>query len=100
MWEIFEEIGLKIEQGDEKAEMGSTDFGNVSWTVPSLHPTIAVSYAPVHSTQFAEAAGGPAGIKMVKQAGLAMAMLGYRIMTDASLRAGMKSEHKRSRLSK
>ena len=43
LWEIFEKLGVKVEQGDEKAELGSTDLGNLSHRVPALHPTIKIS---------------------------------------------------------
>ena len=42
---------------------GSTDMGNVSQVVPSIHPMIKVSPdgVPIHTPEFAEHTGGPAG---------------------------------------
>ena len=97
-WRIFEELGLKVEQGDEKAEMGSTDLGNLSWNVPALHPTIKISDHLPHSPEFAKAAGGRHGMEMMSKAGLAMAALGYLVMTDPELRQEMRAELERSRL--
>jgi len=100
LWEIFEQLEIKIKQGDEKAEMGSTDLGNLSWKVPALHPSMAITNAPGHTKEFADAARSARGIAMMKQAALAMAMLGYRVMTEEKLRREMQAELKRSRAAK
>ena len=55
---------------------GSTDMGNVSYLVPSIHPMIAV--APVgisiHTPEFADHAAGPRGDAAVLDGAKAMAM--------------------------
>lgn len=51
-------LGYKVEERDEaKYPSGSTDMGNVSHVVPSIHPFIAISpeQLDVHSAKFAEA---------------------------------------------
>lgn len=95
--QIYEELGIKIEQGDERAEMGSTDLGNLSWKVPALHPTIAIASALPHTPEFARASGSEQGLKAMRKAILAMAMIGYRVMTDSELRKKMKAEWRESR---
>jgi amidohydrolase len=56
--------------------VGSTDMGNVSYVVPSIHPMIAV--APkgisIHTPEFALHAAGPAGDAAVLDGAKAMAM--------------------------
>jgi len=54
----------------------STDMGNVSYLVPSIHPMVAVSPPEVslHSAEFAEWAGGPDGDRAVLDGAKAMAM--------------------------
>ena len=56
--------------------VGSTDMGNVSYVVPSIHPMIAV--APkgisIHTPEFALHAAGPAGDAAVIDGAKAMAM--------------------------
>jgi metal-dependent amidase/aminoacylase/carboxypeptidase family protein len=56
--------------------VGSTDMGNVSYMVPSIHPMIAV--APkgisIHTPEFALHAAGPAGDAAVIDGAKAMAM--------------------------
>lgn len=58
------------------AFVGSTDMGNVSHLVASIHPMIAISPADVspHSTQFALCASGPMGDLAVIDGAKAMAM--------------------------
>ena len=55
---------------------GSTDMGNVSQLVPSIHPSVAIARTEisVHSTQFALAAASEAGIKGMLDAAKALAM--------------------------
>jgi amidohydrolase len=56
--------------------VGSTDMGNVSHQVPSIHPMIAVSppNVPIHTPEFAEHARSEAGDKGVLDGAKAMAM--------------------------
>ena len=56
--------------------VGSTDMGNISQIVPSIHPTIAVAPEEVviHSPEFAEVAASEAGIKGMLDAAKALAM--------------------------
>jgi amidohydrolase len=56
--------------------VGSTDMGNVSYLVPSIHPMIKVSPADVaiHTTDFAGWARGPEGDRAVIDGAKAMAM--------------------------
>jgi amidohydrolase len=55
--------------------VGSTDMGNISQIVPSIHPMIAVSPASVaiHTTDFAAFAGGPEGDRAVLDGAKALA---------------------------
>jgi amidohydrolase len=55
--------------------VGSTDMGNVSYVVPSIHPMIKVAPAhiSIHTPEFAGYARGPEGDKAVIDGALAMA---------------------------
>lgn len=55
---------------------GSTDMGNVSHLVPSMHPMIAVSPPAIgiHTPEFAACAGSPDGDRAVLDGAKAMAM--------------------------
>jgi amidohydrolase len=67
---------------------GSTDMGNVSHRVPSIHPMIAVGPPDVviHHPDFAAHAISPMGDKAVLDGAKALAMTAIDIFTDASLR--------------
>ena len=58
------------------AVVGSTDMGNVSYVVPSIHPMIKVAPAhiSIHTPEFAEYAGGPRGDEAVLDGAKALAM--------------------------
>jgi amidohydrolase len=56
--------------------VGSTDMGNVSYTVPSIHPMIAVAprHISIHTPEFATYAGGSEGDAAVLDGAKALAM--------------------------
>jgi metal-dependent amidase/aminoacylase/carboxypeptidase family protein len=56
--------------------VGSTDMGNVSYEVPSIHPMIRVSppHVSIHTPEFATYAAGPEGDAAVLDGARAMAM--------------------------
>jgi metal-dependent amidase/aminoacylase/carboxypeptidase family protein len=61
---------------DSFSVVGSTDMGNVSYCVPSIHPMIAVSppEVSIHTPEFAEYAGGVPGDAAVLDGAKALAM--------------------------
>jgi metal-dependent amidase/aminoacylase/carboxypeptidase family protein len=74
--------------------VGSTDMGNISYLVPSIHPMIKVAPdgVPIHSVDFAEYAGSPAGDQAVVDGAKAMAMTVVDLWTSESLRQQMRDE--------
>jgi metal-dependent amidase/aminoacylase/carboxypeptidase family protein len=68
--------------------MGSTDMGNVSYLVPSIHPMIKVAPdgVPIHSVEFAKWAVSPAGDQAVLDGAKAMAMTVVDLWASPSLR--------------
>lgn len=66
---------------------GSTDMGNISYLVPSIHPMIKVAPdgVPIHSVAFAEYAGGPEGDRAVVDGAKAMAMTVVDLWASAQL---------------
>lgn len=73
---------------------GSTDMGNVSKLVPSIHPMIAVSppHVPLHSVEFARCAAAAEGDRAVVDGAKALAMTALDVLGDASLRAAMQAQ--------
>ena len=61
---------------DGHAVVGSTDMGNVSYLVPSIHPMIRVAPrgVPIHTAEFAVHARSEAGDRAVLDGAKAMAM--------------------------
>ncbi|MBP3035429.1 amidohydrolase [Arthrobacter sp. zg-ZUI100] len=74
----------------------STDFGNVSYRIPGIHPLIGIAPADValHTRAFAEAAGSEAAEAgaLDGAAGLALTALDY--LCDPELRAAVAQEFK------
>jgi len=72
----LESLGRHVEAFDPHFGFGSTDMGNVSQVVPSIHPTIAIASPEVfiHTQEFASAAASEAGHEGLMDAAKAMAM--------------------------
>jgi len=72
----LESLGRPVETCDPHFGLGSTDMGNVSQVVPSIHPTIAIAPREVviHTPEFAAAAASEAGHEGLMDAAKAMAM--------------------------
>jgi len=64
-----------VEPHGEAAVVGSTDMGNVSYLVPSIHPMIAAapSGLPIHTPEFATHARAESGDQAVIDGALALA---------------------------
>lgn len=73
----------------EARVVGSTDMGNVSHLVPSIHPVIKVSPAQVsiHSVEFARWAAQEAGDRAVLDGAKALAMTAADVWASADLSA-------------
>ncbi|MHA6619653.1 M20 family metallopeptidase [Pseudonocardia sp. DLS-67] len=73
---------------------GSTDLGNLSYRMPAIHPMIAVSEPTValHTTAFAEAAGGPAGDRAVRDGAVGLALTAVDYLADPALRESVHAE--------
>lgn len=97
MAELFkqnlESLGREVVPFEASLGFGSTDMGNVSQVVPSIHPTIAIAPTDVsgHTPEFAAAAASEAGHAGLIDAAKAMAMT----LADI-LRPGMLAKIKRA----
>ena len=74
------------EPGPGTQVVGSTDMGNVSYRVPSIHPMIQVAPhgVPIHTPEFAEHAGGPVGDQAVLDGAKALAMTIVDLWADGA----------------
>lgn len=73
---------------------GSTDMGNVSHRVPSIHPMIscAPSHVVIHNPEFARWAGSEKGDKAVMDGAKALAMTAIDVLADKKLRNKAKTD--------
>lgn len=79
---------LGIEQVSEAREgMGSLDMGNVSRTVPAIHPYVAISPPGLaaHTKEFAEVAGSQSGHKGMLVGAKALALTGLALLTNPKI---------------
>jgi amidohydrolase len=80
--------GRTIDSLEERPEfMGSTDMGNVSYEVPTIHPMIQVAPrgVAIHTPEFATHTAGPGGDKAVVDGAVAMARTIVDLWTDDAL---------------
>ena len=83
----MESLGRNVEDFDRRSGLGSTDMGNVSQVVPSIHPTIAIAPHEVllHSPEFATATVSEAGHSGLMDAAKAMAMTVVDILQPGTI---------------
>ncbi len=82
-------LGRDAAETDEDVGMGSTDMGDVSHAVPSIHPWMAIcdkGETLCHQHAFARAACGSRGLGTMLDAARAMARTGAEFLIDAELR--------------
>ncbi len=79
---------------DSQRVVGSTDMGNISYLVPSIHPMIQVAPrgVPIHSAAFAEHAGGEMADRAVLDGAKAMAMTVVDLWSDQALLEAARAE--------
>ena len=83
-------LGVPHADTDPDLGVGSTDMGDVSYAVPSIHPFIAIcapGEAFCHDHAFAAKAASEQGIAAMLDAAKAMALLAYDVLSDDTLRA-------------
>ena len=94
----LELLGRKLDIFDSQGPFGSSDIGNVSEVVPSMHPMVAIASPPVslHSTEFASAAASEAGYQGLLDAAKAMAMTVVDIIGRPGVLEKIKQEFRSS----
>lgn len=93
--ERAEALGRPLRQPDVKAMvMGSTDMGNISYAVPSIHPMIASAPegTAIHTVPFAEHAAGALGDEATMVGAIAMAQTAAQIWSDPALVSSMRAD--------
>jgi amidohydrolase len=93
----FESIapGRRVPDTDSRVGAGSTDMGDVSHVVPSIHPYLAIvdeNEALCHQHRFAHAAGSARGFETTLFAAKAMARTAVELIEDEALRNEVREE--------
>ena len=90
----LESIGRQVEAYDPGFGLGSTDMGNVSQVVPSIHPFVAIASPQVllHTPEFVSAAASEEGHKGLLDAAKAMAMTVVDILSSRETLDEIKQE--------
>jgi amidohydrolase len=94
--ENMERLGRRVEDMSRvpAAVAGSTDMGNVSKLVPSIHPMIAVAPPSValHSAEFTHWAGSGDGHRAISDGAKGLAMTAVDLLCQPALLAAVKAE--------
>jgi amidohydrolase len=83
-------LGVRFRDDDDRVGAGSTDMGDVSHVVPSIHPYVAVcgeGESFPHQVDFTRHAGSQRGIDAARDAAKAMALTALDVISDPELRA-------------
>jgi amidohydrolase len=96
----LEALGRHPTERDATVGSGSTDMGDVSHAVPSIHPWIAIcdkGETTCHQHAFQQCAGSERGVTGMLAAAKAMALTAADVLGDATLRAALQTEFEASR---
>ena len=89
-----ETLGRKFDSVEERnrSGAGSTDMGNVSHRVPSIHPMLAAApkNVVIHNPEFAKYAGSEMGDQAALDGAKALAMTAFDFLIDTRLQADAK----------
>ncbi len=90
----MQSLGRSVLLVEPVKSFGSTDMGNVSQIVPSIHPHVAIAPKEVsaHSPEFAQAAASEAGIKGMFDSAKALAMTVVDLVANPETFAKVKQE--------
>jgi amidohydrolase len=94
----LESLGRTAKERDPRVGAGSTDMGDVSHVVPSIHPYLAVvdeGAAQIHDHGFVAAAGSERGLSTAMLAARAMARTAVQLLGDAALLGRVRDEWRR-----
>jgi amidohydrolase len=91
----LEVLGRNPRERDDRVGAGSTDMGDVSHVVPSIHPWLAIvreGEAICHEHRFAEAAASDLGDSTALVAAKALARTAIEFLADRSFREAVSAE--------
>ncbi len=88
----MKELGIEIDSDDGR--QGSSDMGNLSQYLPSIHPWLAIAgpEIAIHSTEFRDATVSGRGRRALLDAAKMLAMTGYDFLHSPELRERAKED--------
>ncbi|MGF9966098.1 M20 family metallopeptidase [Bacillus rhizoplanae] len=91
--EELEGLGEEVHR-DERVGIGSTDAGNVSQVIPTIHPYIKIGHDDLvaHTDAFREAARSARGDEALVIGAKALALTAYRLIAEETLLENIKQE--------
>lgn len=92
----MKELGMEIDSDDGR--QGSSDMGNLSQYLPSIHPWLAIAgpEIAIHSTEFRDATASSRGKRTLLDAAKMLAMTGWDFLNSPDLRERVKGDFLRS----
>src|SRR5262249_51529114 len=93
------DLGRVPRETDPRVGAGSTDMGDVSHRIPSIHPWLQIcdeGATTCHQRDFAASAKSTRGLDTMLVAAKAMARTAADILCDAGLRGAARSEFERA----
>lgn len=87
-------LGMPLDTAPEKPRMGSTDMGDISQAIPSIHPYVSIGPKTLggHTIEFREAALTDKGFAAMLAAAKAMALTSYDLLTQPELLARVRRD--------
>ncbi len=96
--QLFEQVatklGLEVEEHDPNASRGSTDAGNVSQVVPTIHPSLKICEPCVngHTQEFREAAISKRGDQAILDSAEILSRISLELLLDSKKLKEIKDE--------
>jgi len=92
----MQELGIEIDEDDGR--QGSSDMGNLSQYLPSIHPWLAIAgpEIAIHSTEFRDATASSRGRRTLLDAAKLLAMTGWDFLHSPELRERAREDFLRS----
>ncbi|WP_416054258.1 M20 family metallopeptidase [Fictibacillus sp. KU28468] len=91
--EQLESLGAEVDTS-HRCGLGSTDAGNISQAVPTIHPYLQIGPDTLigHTDEFREAAKSEQGDQALILGAKALALTGFQLLTNGEVLAGIKKE--------
>jgi len=95
---VLKHLGLKEDNQPPEKNVGSSDIGNVSQVVPTIHPHVPIREGiNIHTREFAEATITPAGHRALMEGVKALGLTAIELLFDREALEAVKKDFSESR---